>query len=193
MEYAGIKILMTTDSVGGGWTYTLDLCRALANSGAEIHLAVMGSRTTPLQRKDVSKLPNVILYESEFKLEYMDEPWADLRKAREWLVAISNGIQPDVMHFNNFGQVDYPWDCPVITVYHSCVMSWWQAVNHKDAPQNWNNYRQLVKKALQYSDAVVFPTRAIQEAASNIYGNIPSSRVIYNGRDYDVADQITKE
>ena len=37
-----MKLLLTTDAVGGVWTYSLDLARALAPHGVETVLAVMG-------------------------------------------------------------------------------------------------------------------------------------------------------
>ena len=58
------RILMTTDAVGGVWTYALELARALEPHGVEIALACMGPRPTPAQRREVAGRPNVALHES---------------------------------------------------------------------------------------------------------------------------------
>jgi glycogen(starch) synthase len=187
------KILMTADTIGGVWTYSLELCRAFEGYGAEIHLAVMGKLPNDIQKAQLAKLSNVVLYESDFKLEWMQDPWSDLHKAKEWLVSIYNNVKPDIMHFNNFGQVDYAWHCPVVTVFHSCVMTWWKAVKNEQAPQEMNKYKQLVKKALHYSDVVVFPSESIRDAALEIYGHPDNIEVIYNSRYFAVDDEIVKE
>ena len=41
------RVLMTADTVGGVWTYALELARALAGFGVETTLAVMGGRACP--------------------------------------------------------------------------------------------------------------------------------------------------
>ena len=45
----GRRILMTADTVGGVWTYAMDLARALGAEGVEVALATMGSPVSPGQ------------------------------------------------------------------------------------------------------------------------------------------------
>lgn len=69
---------MTTDTIGGVWTYSLDLTRGLLAHGVEVVLATMGAPVHPRQREAVAGLgPGVRLCESEFKLEWMDDPWRE--------------------------------------------------------------------------------------------------------------------
>ena len=37
------KVLMTADTVGGVWTYAVELARGLADRGVEVALATMGA------------------------------------------------------------------------------------------------------------------------------------------------------
>src|SRR5581483_7208327 len=122
-----MRILLTTDTVGGVWTYTTDLARALDRYGVEIALASMGAPLSPGQRRQIHQLPNVDLHESHFKLEWMDEPWDDVRRAGEWLLEIERQFQPDVVHLNQFAHGALRFSAPVLVVGHSCVLSWWQA------------------------------------------------------------------
>ena len=46
-----MKLLMTADAVGGVWSYSLELARALAPHGVEIVLATMGPPPTGAQRE----------------------------------------------------------------------------------------------------------------------------------------------
>ncbi|HYO60185.1 MAG TPA: glycosyltransferase family 1 protein, partial [Archangium sp.] len=40
---------MTADTVGGVWTYALELCRALAGDGVQVELATLGAPLSPAQ------------------------------------------------------------------------------------------------------------------------------------------------
>ena len=79
---------MTADTVGGVWTYALELARALEPHGVEIALATMGARLSAAQRAEVARLANVEVFDSGFKLEWMDEPWRDVEAAGWWLLEL---------------------------------------------------------------------------------------------------------
>ncbi|MGE5438621.1 MAG: glycosyltransferase family 1 protein, partial [Bacteroidota bacterium] len=69
------RVLMTADTIGGVWTYALELSEALKDYAIEIYLATMGSPLTPRQKEALSKIENLRLFESSYKLEWMEEPW----------------------------------------------------------------------------------------------------------------------
>jgi len=176
------RILMTADTIGGVWTYAMTLCGALRDYRFEIHLLTMGRLLNESQRIQVEALDNVVLYESSFKLEWMDDPWDDVEKARLWISDIYNKVSPDIVHFNNYVRPFDNWNSTVVTVFHSCVLTWFRSVKQEDAPQEWQPYRNLVTTALASSDVVVFPSAGIQSLAEEVYGRISHSQVIYNGK-----------
>jgi glycogen synthase len=47
------KILLTTDTIGGVWTYALELTRTLGEHDVQVALATMGAPLSREQRKDV--------------------------------------------------------------------------------------------------------------------------------------------
>ena len=188
-----MKILMTTDTIGGVWVYSLELCKALDEYGVEVYLAAMGAWPSPAQQQEVDNLPNVTLYKSDFKLEWMQDPWEDVERATKWINCIYQTIQPDVVHLNNYAKVGSDWSCPTITVFHSCVQTWWQAVKGTKAPETWNTYRELVKNSLNDSDVVVSPTRAILEKAKITHEFNAETRVINNGEVKAGFDESEKE
>jgi hypothetical protein len=66
--FAPNKILMTTDAVGGVWTYSTGLASALAAAGMEVHLVTLGP--PPRQEKRAMlRNPRVRLIESNLALE----------------------------------------------------------------------------------------------------------------------------
>jgi len=180
-----MKLLMTTDAVGGVWTYSLDLRRALAADGVDIVLATMGPPPSDDQRKDARRLPNITLRESTFALEWMNDCWPDVAAAGSWLLDLEDEFRPDVVHLNGYAHANLPWSAPVVVVGHSCVLSWWQAVKREAAPAaQYRPYRAAVRNGLRAADVVVAPSVAMLEALERHYGPLPGdTRVIANGRD----------
>src|SRR3954469_10125574 len=122
------KVLMTTDAVGGVWTYTLDLARALNRRGIDVTIAGMGPRPSSIPTDQNIQW-------GDYKLEWQDDPWKDVDRAGEWLLSLGS---PDVVHLNGYAHATLPWKCPKIVVCHSCVLSWWRAVHGVDAPCEWD-------------------------------------------------------
>ena len=143
-----MKILMTADTVGGIWTYAMELARSLARADVQIALATMGEPLNSEQRQQISELPHTILFESEFKLEWMDNPWPEVQSAGEWLLQIERDVRPDVIHLNGYAHGALPWRAPAVVVGHSCVLSWWNAVKGEAAPPAWNHYHDAVERGL---------------------------------------------
>jgi glycogen(starch) synthase len=156
-----MKILLTTDTVGGVWTYAIELARALAPHGVEVALATMGAPVRPEQRRQAEALENVRLFESDFKLEWMPEPWNDVRRCGDWLLELEAQTRPDVVHLNGYAHAALPWSAPTVVVGHSCVLSWWQAVKGEPAPPDWDRYAEAVRRGLRAADAVVAPSAAM--------------------------------
>jgi glycogen(starch) synthase len=177
-----MKVLMTADAVGGVWTYALELCRALADHDVDVVLAVMGPAPTPSQRNDASALGNVALHVRTYALEWMPQPWDDVRRAGEWLLNLERAESPDVIHLNGYVHAALPWEAPRLVVGHSCVLSWWRAVKGESAPGEWATYRSAVAQGLHAAQAVVAPSRAMLDSLHHHYGHLPRARVIPNGR-----------
>ncbi|GFE83907.1 glycosyl transferase [Steroidobacter agaridevorans] len=177
-----MKLLMTADAVGGVWTYALDLCSALSGHGVDVVLATMGPRPSGEQRNAAAALGNVQLVESDYRLEWMAAPWADVDAAGEWLLDLAASNAVDVIHLNGYSHAALPWTQPVVCVAHSCVWTWWQAVYGSSPPARWNEYRGRVATGLNSADIVVAPTAAFLEQLAACYAFTPPTRVIRNGR-----------
>lgn len=173
---------MTTDTVGGVWVYALELAQALTAHNCEVALATMGGYANPGQVREAARIPHLTLYESDYKLEWMNDPWADVDEAGPWLLALEQAVQPDIVHLNSYVHGALPWSAPVLMVGHSCVLSWWQAVKGEAAPPEWETYHRRVRQGLRCADLVVAPTQAMMTALERHYGPLPATRVIYNGR-----------
>ena len=188
-----MKILMTADTVGGVWTYAMELARALQPRGVRIVLATMGGPLNAAQSAEVSRLPNVRVHPSSLRLEWMPDPWDDLDRAGEWLLELEDAERPDVVHLNGFAHGNLPWLAPVVVVGHSCVRSWWEAVRGGAVPAEWTTYSQRARAGLAAADAVVAPSHAMLGALVRHYGPFASTHVIANGRDARLFPPVPKE
>jgi glycosyltransferase involved in cell wall biosynthesis len=178
------RVLMTADTVGGVWSYALELCRSLAEWEVEVHLATLGAPLRPDQWKQVSLLRNVEVHESRWKLEWMPDPWADVERAGEWLLSLEEKTQPDLIHLNGYAHGALGWRAPKLVVGHSCVLSWWQSVKGENAPPQYDEYRRRVRQGLESADAVVAPSHAMMKSLAEHYGGaFRNAVVIPNGRD----------
>lgn len=176
-------VLMTADAIGGVWGYAIELAHTLANAGVQVHLATMGRLPGEAQRAEAAAVPGLVLHESEYRLEWMDEPWGDVARAGEWLLALEREIRPDVVHLNGYAHGALPFTAPTLVVAHSCVCSWWRAVHGVDAPAEWNRYRAAVSAGLAGADLVVAPTAAMLASLALDYGFTGPGRVIPNARE----------
>lgn len=177
----GTRVLMTTDAVGGIWTYACELGRALESRDIHVALAVMGGAVPDEKRAMAARVPGLQLFESDFALEWMDDPWEDLERAGRWLRSLADRVEPDLVHLNGYVHAALEWDVPVVVVAHSCVLSWWEAVRGDAPPSRLDRYRAAVRRGLDTADAVVAPTAAHLRAMERQYGSI-DGRVIPNGR-----------
>lgn len=176
-----IKILMTADTVGGVWTYCVDLCQSLAACNAEIHLVTMGERLKEWQWKEVGRLQQVTVHETAYRLEWMENPWRDTEACGEWLLALEEKLQPHIIHLNCYAYGSLPFNAPVMVVAHSDVWSWFLAVKGSEPPPEWSRYYQCVRAGLHGADVVIAPSKAMLGIIESIYG-VQDGAVIYNGR-----------
>lgn len=180
-----IRVLMTADSVGGVFSYAVELARALNRKGVSVVLAVMGGELDRHKRTDIGDLPGTEIIESRYKLEWMDDPWDDVEAAGRWLLDIQKQARPDIIHLNNFAHGDLPWEGkpPVVVAGHSCVLSWWEAVRGGKVPRAWKYYAARVQAGLQAADVVAAPSAAMLTCLEKHYGPFPRSCSIHNGID----------
>jgi len=172
---------MTADTVGGVFSYAVELTRELSQAGVEIVLLTMGRSLSRAQRDALSRISNLRCLESTFALEWMENPWNDVDAASEWLLEAEATFRPDVIHLNGFAHAALPWSSPVLVVAHSCVASWFRAVRGRRLPPAYFEYDRRVRVGLSKASLVVAPTAAFLSELSAIYGAPPRARVIPNG------------
>jgi glycosyltransferase involved in cell wall biosynthesis len=175
-----MKILMTTDNIGGVWTFATDMASGMKKHGIEVYLAITGN---PLTEDQQQRLRNIPYYFEEFRQEWMDDPWHDIELTGQWLLDIKEEIEPDLIHLNAYSLGSINWDVPVIMTLHSCVLTWWEAVRKEKIPSCWNTYREMIASGIRAADMITAPSYAMLQSSEKKYGSYADKKVIYNGRD----------
>jgi glycogen(starch) synthase len=184
-------VLMTADTVGGVWSYALDLCAALPQT--RFVFATMGPHPTRDQRREIGRLDNVILAESDFQLEWIPGGGADLAASLDWLGSLAARHAVDIVHVNGYAHAVVGTGRPVVCVAHSDVASWWKAVHNGPPPAGWDEYRRRVAAGLNAATRIVAPTRAILRDLERHYsGPMGRAEVIPNGVDLTVFSLLPK-
>jgi glycogen synthase len=172
-----MRVLVTTDVVGGVWDHTLILAGALAAAGDEVLVAMIG-RPLPAQ---LAALPQGVEHAAiDLRLEWMMGGLADAAAGVAWLRGLVDAWRPDLLHLNQFAYAVAGFDVPVLVAAHSDVRSWWGEVRGADAPPEWHAYGEQVSAALRRADRVVAPSAYQSGLLARHYGR-PADRVIPNG------------
>lgn len=186
------SVLMTTDAVGGVWSYSLQLADALAAASCDVALVILGPGPSDAQRAELGASRVARSFELDQALEWMPDPWADVDEAGRRLLDIAREVGPDVVHLNGYAHAALAWSAPTVVVAHSDVLSWWRAVHGDAAPAAWSTYASRVGAGLRAADAVVAPTHAMLAALRREH-EFPGGTVIPNGRRADWVHPVAKE
>jgi glycosyltransferase involved in cell wall biosynthesis len=159
----------------------VDLATSLAARGVRVTVAVLGPPPAADQQRQLAAV-GVDCCSYPCRLEWMEDPWADIEAAGDWLLEVARSRRIDVVHLNGFCHAALDWPAPVIVTGHSCVLSWWRAVHAEDAPAHWRTYAERVRRGLHAANLITAPTAAMLKALQRYYGPLGDARVVANGR-----------
>ena len=152
-----MHVLITSDTVGGVWTYTQELVSGLIDHGHRVTLVSFGKLPLPHQTTWMKRLPRLDYRPTEYRLEWMETAERDIEESRGYLELVIEEVKPDVLHFSQYSYGDLDVDLPKIVVAHSDIVSWWVAVHgHEPEDTPWiRNYRKTVAGGLRAAELVV--------------------------------------
>lgn len=188
------RVLLTGDTAGGVWTYVNELAEALIKRDVNVCLATFGPSPSVSQEADAASVCGLDWHHLTSRLEWMTDPWDDLRRAGEWLQDLCRFVQPELIHLNTLSHGELDWGVPVVTTVHSCVCSWWSAVKQSPLPSEWRDYRQAVEKSLRSTNLIVAPTSSLLRSVLRHYAlHDVESTVVFNGRSGQRFHESTKQ
>ena len=175
-----LRLLLVADAVGGVWTYSLELARALEPLGVDAVLAIAGPSANAEQRQAAA---GIQLIDTGLPLEWLDTSGASIERAGEALAQIAKDQCADVVQTSSAALLaGGMFACPSVAVQHSCVAPWWAAVKGTPLPRHFEWRRELVDRGLRRADIVVAPTRAFADATQRAYSFDRPVLTVHNGR-----------
>ncbi len=191
-----MRLLMTTDTVGGVWTFTSELSEELLHRGHEIALVSFGR--TPNDEQSTWAFQQKTKHRDRFQytastvpLEWSQENQLSLAEGEPVLSRVAEQFQPELLMLNQFcfGAVNLP--LPRVVVAHSDVLSWARACKLAALTATpWlNRYTMLVQGGLHGADAVVAPTPSVLQGLRMNFLLPEGGQVIPNGRRVPEASQ----
>jgi glycogen(starch) synthase len=195
-----MRILITTDTIGGVWTFTQELTTGLLEAGCEIVLVSFGRLPNDQQQQwaDDKRLRwgssfHLIAY--DVSLEWMQTSGSAYKKPARSLPRSIEEFKIDVLHCNQFCFGALPIDLPKVITAHSDVLSWARSCRaEKLDDSDWlRRYRSLVCNGLAGAQAVVAPTHWMLEALCKSFGPPEDCHVIANGRSICTASQKSRK
>ncbi len=185
-----MRLLITTDTVGGVWTYTRELCEGLLARKHTVLLVSMGRMPSRDQHAWARRLQAGAhgffhFVSTEYPLEWMQENARCYSDAEPVLLRLIQSFEPDVLHLNQFCYGALPTPVPKVVIAHSDVISWSQACCAcLPGLSPWfDRYLSMVRRGLADADAVVAPTQWMMGALASHYALPVQRAIIPNGRD----------
>jgi glycogen(starch) synthase len=188
-----MRLLMTTDTVGGVWTYTTELAGELLRRGASIALVTIGGAPAPDQTRWLEW--NRAHWKGSFHwqmteapLEWMSNNERAFLDVVPQLVRVAEDFGAELLHSNQFCFGALPVPIPRLVVAHSDVLSWARACREEAAEPElergpWlNSYYALTAAGLNKATAVVAPTRWMLSALGKTFCLPRETHIIANGR-----------
>jgi glycosyltransferase involved in cell wall biosynthesis len=172
------RVLITLDAVGGVWRYAIDVARGLESHGVDCLLVGFGPAPDAAQRAD--RGPSELVWTHE-PLDWTVSEGATLDRGTDTLASLARNWNADILHLNLPSQAcGLPDQCPVVVASHSCVPTWWRAVQGTDLPSAWVWQIHRNQAGFQRANAVIVPSRSHACALNAVYNLLPPLHVIYN-------------
>jgi glycogen(starch) synthase len=189
------RLLMTTDAVGGVWSYALDLARGLVRTDVETTLAIFGPPPDPIQQAAAAAIPGLTLVQTGFPLDWDERvEAAQIERAAAGLADLAADSGADVIQLNSpIFAAGARFPVPVVGFCHSCLSTWWYAVRGGvPLPASFAWRGDLLREAYWRCDILVAPSAAFATATAAILRLQRPPTIVHNGRDSPVADHAAE-
>jgi glycogen synthase len=183
-----MRALITTDTVGGVWRFTQELCAGLLEAGDTVALLGFGRLPSPAQQADCMRLATAwgeaFCFEgSDVPLEWMQNNPRCFEAGATVIRKLAERFEPDLVHSNQFCWGAMELGIPKVVTAHSDVLSWARACRGGGLEESpWiARYRTLVQRGLDGADVVTAPTRWMLDALGEGFRLAGDTSVIPNG------------
>lgn len=175
-------VLMTADALGGVWQYSLDLGAGLVRRGLSVTIAILGPAPAPARIAAAEAATGCRIVATGLPLDWMATDPAEVREAGAALARLAAHLRADLVHLHAPALALADCPAPVVAVCHSCVATWWEALESGPLPADLAWRRDLAAEGCARVDALLAPTHAFAAATQRLYGLAERPVVVHNGR-----------
>lgn len=184
-----MRLLITTDTVGGVWRFSLELVKGLLDAGDCVALVSFGNPMSSSQRAEclwiAARWGERFRYHSaKIPLEWMQTNENCFRDGEMVLQELAREFRAELLHSNQFCYGAARLGIPVAVTAHSDVLSWSRACRGGVLEESgWlRRYRSLVQTGLDYASTVTAPTEWMLNELQLGFRVPRESYAIANGR-----------
>ena len=178
-----LRLLLTSDAVGGVWTYSLQLAKALAAAeDVTTILAVLGPPPKAEQLDEATAIPGLQVVYTGLPLDWTAPDEQSVLGAAEALAKLVGAAKADLVQLHTPALACAEFTVPVVSVVHSCIASWWAAVRTGPLPEDFAWRARLTGEGIHKWNLSVAPTRAFARAVQQAYKLKHPIEAVHNGR-----------
>lgn len=195
-----MRVLITTDTLGGVWTFSLEMAAGLLERGCSVLLISFGRMPSTAQREQCELLQTRYsgrfqLQASEISLEWVENDGAFFKQGAALLEREALRFAPDLIHSSQFcyGALDLP--IPRVITAHQDVFGRDRASQGRHVLRSpfLTRYKTQVQQGLAIADAVVAPTRWMLEDLGRSFTLSRNTAIVAHGRRLDTGFQNFRE
>lgn len=185
-----MRVVITTDTVGGVWRFTQELVAGLLDAGDAVALISFGPLPGAEQRAECAQLAgewgeSFRYVAADVSLEWMPDNEHCFEAGAAVIHQAAQQFRPDILHANQFcwGALDV--GVPKIVTAHSDVLSWARECRGGALEESpWiARYRAMVQRGLDGADGATAPTHWMLRALGEGFKLRREIRMIPNGTD----------
>lgn len=175
-------VLITADALGGIWQYSLDLGEGLVRRGFVVTIALLGPVPSRERLLAAEAASGCRILATGLSLDWMARAPAEVREAGAALARLAVTLNADIVHLHSPALASRDYHGPIVAVCHSCVGTWWEAVETGPLPPDLAWRRDLTAEGCAIVDVLLAPTHAFAAATQRVYGLAERPLVVRNGR-----------
>lgn len=186
-RFTGPSVLITVEPPGAVWPHVDTLVRELSALGVEVMVAAV-TPLRPGQRIEYAGIPGVELVPCPTPAATPAEHLANRQKVADWLMALEEIFNPDVVHLTGYLHAGLPWCGKVLVAGYPGTGASYGRLD--------NEQRRVCRSAFQHglkaADLVVTPSDTMMTSLTRHFG-VVKGKVIRDGRDPTRYAPTTKE
>lgn len=188
-----MRLLMTSDTVGGVWRFTQELTSGLLEAGDAVAMVSFGREPSTAQQAECERLrarwgDSFFYVGCDAPLEWMRENNRAFREGAAMLARVSREFEAELLHANQFCFGAARLKIPTVVTAHSDVLSWTRCCRGAGLEDSeWlARYCTLVQAGLNAADVVTAPTAWMMRVLGGGFRLPREQIVIPNGRSVTV-------